>query len=196
MAPQADGAAPGQEDLLGALSGSLSGSLSPARGGATISGDGLYRYELWRSWDKAKPICTWVMLNPSTADATADDPTIRRCVGFARGWGYGGIAVVNLFAWRAKEPRELLETPDPVGPDNEMAISNAMCQAGLVVVAWGAAFRPDLLARGAGRTIFQVAELGQALNVRMACLGRTRSRGNQPRHPLYVPRDARLEEWP
>ena len=75
--------------------------------GAVVSDDGLYRYILTRTWDRSLPALVFCMLNPSTADATVDDPTIRKCIGFAQRLGYGGIIVVNLFAYRATKPREL-----------------------------------------------------------------------------------------
>lgn len=76
--------------------------------GATLSECGTYRYQLWRIWDKSKPLCLFVMHNPSTADADEDDPTIRRCIGFAKSWGYGGIYVGNLSPFRATNPKDML----------------------------------------------------------------------------------------
>lgn len=84
---------------------------------AVISDCGKYRYLLTRRWDAGNPV-TFVMLNPSTADADKDDPTIRRCIRFARDWGFGALQVVNLFAVRAADPRVMMAEPDPVGPDN------------------------------------------------------------------------------
>ena len=104
-------------------------------GGAFMEGQ--YRYLLWRYWGEAKRL-VWVLLNPSTADARQDDPTIRRCVGFAKGWGYDGIQVVNLFAYRATDPRELKAVVDPVGPRNDEFIERAARGHEMVVVAWGA----------------------------------------------------------
>ncbi|MDB5297796.1 MAG: hypothetical protein JWO31_3779 [Phycisphaerales bacterium] len=75
------------------------------RAAAVLSPCERYRYVLHRWWDESKPAVCWLMLNPSTADAATDDPTIRKCCGFARAWGAGGIAVVNLFALRATDPR-------------------------------------------------------------------------------------------
>jgi hypothetical protein len=117
------------------------------------------------------------MLNPSTADERRDDPTIRRCTGFARSLGYGGIHVVNLFAFRARHPRQLFKAADPVGPANDKFIARAARSAGRVVAAWGC--------HGAHRERDRIVT---SLLVRMAasvvCLGRTL--GGQPRHPLYI----------
>lgn len=86
--------------------------------GAIISGCGKYRYSLWRTWDKKLPKVMFIMLNPSTADAYEDDPTIRRCINFAKSWGYGGIVVGNLFAYRATNPKKLILIDDPSGSAN------------------------------------------------------------------------------
>jgi hypothetical protein len=142
-------------------------------GGATFSADRRYRYRLWRRWDRTRPVVAFVMLNPSTADARHDDPTIRRCVGFARRWGHGGIEVVNLFAYRATNPRALRTVRDPVGPDNRRHIRGALRRAALVIVAWGAGADGSLLAELVGAR----------------CLGLTRA--GRPRHPLYLRRDVR-----
>src|SRR5271154_3410516 len=85
---------------------------------ADISEDGLYRYWLTRTWDPTKPVLNWIMLNPSTADANKDDATIRRCMNFAKHWHYGGIAVYNLFAFRATDPKVLLKTQHKTGLRN------------------------------------------------------------------------------
>ena len=127
---------------------------------------------------------TWIMLNPSTADAFADDPTIRRCASFARREGCGGIKVVNLFALRATDPRELRRHPDPVGACNDRVIDAHA--RGLVVVAWGAG--------GAlGGRDADAARILEAAGVTPVCLGVTA--GGQPRHPLYVRGDTPLVPW-
>ena len=121
------------------------------------------------------------MLNPSTADARCDDPTIRRCLGFARAWGFSVLEVRNLFAWRATDPRKLLMAPDPTGGrrgDRELLIAGG---ADLIVAAWGA-WVPF------GRDQEALKMLGGG---RLMCLGRTRN--GQPRHPLYVRGDAELK---
>jgi hypothetical protein len=103
---------------------------------ALISACGLFRYWLTRTWDPALPVLVFVMLNPSTADARLDDPTIRKCIEFARRMGYGGIVVVNLFAFRATNPKDLKAAGYQVGRDNDQYIKEA-CQGRDVVCAWG-----------------------------------------------------------
>ena len=121
------------------------------------------------------------MLNPSTADECTGDPTIRRCIGFARDWGYGGVEIVNLFAMRATDPRELRRALDPVGRHNEAYVLDAAERASDVVVAWGAhgAFR----SRG-------VATL-ELLSPRARLLALGWTKAGEPRHPLYLRRDVR-----
>lgn len=120
----------------------------------------------------------WVMLNPSTADAERDDPTIRRCIGFSRAWGFGGMEAVNLYALRATEPAVVRGHPEPVGEENDRHIAEAAAGAVVVVVAWGA----FTFARERGR---EVAELIAGRGLPVVCLGRTAS--GAPRHPLYAP---------
>ena len=121
------------------------------------------------------------MLNPSTADASRDDPTIRRCVGFARRWRFGGVVVVNLFALRATEPRALREALRPIGRANDRHIRRAAARAAVVVIAWGAHGVFGERARAVERMLSRRE---------LRCLGRTRS--GEPRHPLYLRRDARV----
>jgi hypothetical protein len=107
---------------------------------AVLSADGRYRYRLSRERHNG-PICVFIMLNPSTADAEVDDPTIRRCMGFAWSWGFGRMYVGNLFAGRTPKPSELKEFNDPVGPDNHGHLQRLAEHArvdGVVVAAWGA----------------------------------------------------------
>jgi hypothetical protein len=151
------------------------------RGGATFDATGTYRYYLWREWDASLPAVTFVMLNPSTADAERDDPTIRRCIGFARAWGYGRLEVANLFAYRAASPRELLAAAEPIGSDNEYWLRRA-ADTKAVVVAWGDH------GRGPRAKAFQCLDAAS-----LRCLGLT-ARG-EPRHPLYVPRGRIAERW-
>jgi hypothetical protein len=142
--------------------------------------DGAYRYTLSRSWDYGNGTVNFIMLNPSTATAEVDDPTIRRCTQFARAWGYRRLVVTNLFAYRATDPAELRRVADPVGPENDWHLRYcAQHEAERVVLAWGA--------HGAylGRDKAVLALLAQlSLRVEPACFGVTKS--GQPRHPLYV----------
>lgn len=143
---------------------------------------GMHRYLLWRTWDTTRPRHLWVLLNPSTADATSDDPTLRRCAGFSRDWGYGGLEMVNLFALRATDPRELLRAEEPIGSENDRYIAAAAARAAGIVVAWGA--RGTLLRRDQA----VLALLSRHAACPLHCLGTTRK--DCPRHPLYVARVA------
>lgn len=147
--------------------------------GADISECGQYRYRLWRWWDSAQSMCLWIMLNPSTADADTDDPTIRKCCGYARRWGYGGIMVVNLFAYRATDPRELRRVADPVGPDNDVFIRTEAEAAGAAVCAWGT--------KGGDRAS-DVVNMLEGVGVELWAVRFTHA--GHPGHPLYVSYDA------
>ena len=164
---------------------------------AVISADGKYRYRLDRTWDEPMRdmgrVC-WVMLNPSTADAEQDDPTIRRCIGFSRSWGCSSLTVVNLFGFRSTNPAALwkLTTNEARGQENARHVLEAMREASLVVVAWGA----HIAFRSGGNVLYRLPryniEAWAAGPIR--CLGLT-SMG-QPRHPLYVKADTRLTPFP
>lgn len=147
---------------------------------------GPYRYRLERAWEPAKARCAFIMLNPSTADARQDDPTIRRCIGFARKWGFGGLVVGNLFALRATDPRELLRAVDPVGPENDAHLLAIARTAGLVVAAWGT--MAELRGRGAA-----VRESLEREGVELQVLGLTAE--GYPRHPLYLKRELQPRAW-
>ncbi len=150
--------------------------------GADLSDDGVYRYTLRRRWaSPEEPSVCWIMLNPSTADAVVDDPTIRRCIGFSEGWGFGSLTVVNLFGLRATDPKALLTAPHPVGPENDEAITTAVRGAWVTVAAWGV--HGTLRERGYAVTNLVTERLGRDL----MCLGTTKD--GHPRHPLYVKGD-------
>lgn len=104
---------------------------------AEISSCGRYRYTLARIWDPDLPCVAFIGLNPSTADATQDDPTLNRCIQYAEAWGYGGVWMVNLFAFRATSPGDMKSADDPVGPDNDVALQSVCGAADLVIAAWG-----------------------------------------------------------
>ena len=154
---------------------------------AELSPCGTYRYTLRRRWVEGRR-ALWVMLNPSTADARADDPTIRRCIAFSRREGCGELAVLNLFALRATDPAELLVHPDPTVPHNdhwfELLGREAWDEGDLIIVAWGAH-----RAVGSDSGVWVARRLGRPL----WCLGTTKD--GAPRHPLYVRRDQPLVEW-
>lgn len=156
-------------------------------GSAIISACGKYRYMLERKDITASDrIATFVMLNPSTADAHKDDATIRRCKGFARLWGCGRLVVVNLFAFRATKPGDMKAAADPVGPDNDKAIWRAASEAadtgGKIVCAWGAhgSFkdRDKAVLAILGRFLIEPVSLGENAD-------------GSPKHPLYLPSDAK-----
>lgn len=149
--------------------------------GAYISACGRYRYSLWRQWAQG-PQVMFVGLNPSTADATLDDPTIRRCIGFARAWGYTGLVMTNLFAWRDTDPRNMLAADDPVGPDNDRVLRVAHDKAALTVAAWGAH------GTHGGRHNVVRALLPHLHYLRL-------TKDGHPGHPLYLPSSLRPVEW-
>ena len=140
-----------------------------------------YRYSLQRQWHGGRGRVLFIGLNPSTADHRRDDPTIRRCVGFARDWGFAALEVVNLFAFRATYPQDLKAAADPVGPHNDRWLRRCHRRADLTVACWGndGAFRER-----AGAVLAALDDL--------YCLRLNRSR--QPAHPLYLP--AHLEPRP
>lgn len=155
----------------------------PEVGSARFSADGIYRYVLGRRWSHDESsFATFIMLNPSTADATVDDPTIRRCKGFAKSWGMGGLHVLNIYALRSTDPAGLWKVADPVGPENdEYLMRHALTGSAAgwpLIAAWGANARPD-------RVAHVLALPGMA---RLECLGVTK--GGAPRHPLYLPATA------
>lgn len=145
---------------------------------ASISPDGVYRYALFRRWDPSPPNLTWILLNPSTADANTDDPTVRKCIGFARRLGFGGITIVNLFAYRATDPSQLRGATDPIGPANRSALK--VLAYGFCVVGWGATPTPP-------------KPLEILRNRPLWCLGQTKD--GSPRHPLYVSYETPLQPW-
>jgi hypothetical protein len=163
------------------------GTRSPAGASdAIVSADGKYRYKLERYWSPTAPPVVWIMLNPSTADAVENDATIRRCVSFAKRWGFGGLEVYNLFALRSPDPTAIETVIDPVGPDNDSWLMAASKSGRKIVAAWGSC-----------RTRLQMTRARQVMNILgrtagpvPATLGLTKS--GQPRHPLYVRGDAEL----
>ncbi|OQY98832.1 MAG: hypothetical protein B6D36_17070 [Planctomycetes bacterium UTPLA1] len=150
-----------------------SGGQAGTTSGARFSACRRYRYILWRLWNPDEPVVMVVGLNPSTADETTDDPTVRRCVRFAQSWGYGGVLLTNLFAYRSKDPAALPSVSDPVGPDNDRWIAWSNERSVLSVAAWGV-----------GGSLHQRDREVLPLLTNPHCLGITK--GGAPRHPLYL----------
>lgn len=159
---------------------------------ALISYDGLYRYTLNRDWDNKLPTLTWIMLNPSKASATLDNPTVKECVRLSTRFGFGGLLVLNLFAFRAIDPKQIKRQPDPVGPNNNSIIETKIDSHGgtlirAIVLAWGnhGVFRnrnEEVLALVKASGQVDVFHLGLTLS-------------GQPRHPLGVMGRPDLSRW-
>ncbi|KPF89254.1 MULTISPECIES: DUF1643 domain-containing protein [unclassified Novosphingobium] len=148
---------------------------------AVISPCSRYRYSLTRKWGDG-PQVLFVMLNPSTADATTDDRTIGRCISFADSWGFGSLVVGNLFAFRTPSPAELMSADEPVGPENDHWLEKLGEQASLTVAAWGNA------GSYLGRAALVSPRLVRPHFLRLTSAG-------QPSHPLYVSGDTRPTPW-
>lgn len=156
-------------------------------GPAVFSQDRKYRYLLGRQTGPNDQSCLFIMLNPSTADETQNDPTVRRCEGFSALWGYGNLVVANIFAFRSTSPLRLAVQDDPVGPENDYWIMRAAKVADKVILAWGnwGEFR------GRGN---RVRGMLDAENIEYHHFGLTKA--NQPRHPLYLRKDQELISAP
>lgn len=150
--------------------------------GAAISPCARYRYALWRRWTVG-PAVLFVMLNPSTADASNNDPTIRRCIGFARSWGYSAMAVGNLFALRTPSPEKLKRARSPIGPDNDLWLGRMRADTALTIAAWG------IHGLHRKRSSAMRKQLPDAQVLGLTKLG-------EPRHPLYLGRSTLPQAWP
>ena len=164
---------------------------------ALFSPDGRYRYRLGRRWATSGPTVAWIMLNPSTADSSHDDPTVRRVVSFSRSWGFGGCEVVNLFAFRSTDARTLVVVDDPVGPSNVVVVGGVLEEcarsgAGVIVLAWGAG--GQRLMDVARPVIVAASSRWGERRLTPVSLGPTKS--GAPRHPLYVPAATRPRPVP
>lgn len=143
-----------------------------ATNSATFSPCRSYRYDLWRRWGK-EGFCMFIGLNPSTADENLDDPTVRRCIDYAKRWGYGALCMMNLFAYRATQPRDMMAVAEPIGPENDAALLAHYKNAGVVVAAWGndGGFQ--------GRDKQVMAMLPELHYLKL-------NAGGAPAHPLYL----------
>ena len=131
---------------------------------------------LWREWIGGDGYAMFVGLNPSTADETMDDPTVRRCINFAKAWGYGALCMTNIFAFRATDPADMKAAIDPVGPDNDKTLLEMARSAGVVIAAWGVH----------GAYLERSAKVHHMLGP-LHCLALTKE--GHPGHPLYLPKD-------
>lgn len=143
---------------------------------ATFSHFGFYRYTLERTWGDGGRIANFLMLNPSTADAEKNDPTVERQCRRVHQWGYDGLVVTNLFAWRSTDPDELLKVPDPIGRDNDRHILEQAKRAAIVVCGWGS--HKAVAGRGAEvlKALRDTGIVPHALKVTT----------REPWHPLYI----------
>ncbi len=154
--------------------------------GASFSDCLRYRWTLWRSWGVGK-LVNFVMLNPSTANATDNDPTVERCERRAVEWGYGGLIVTNLFAFRATDPRDMRAQADPVGTENDAAIIESACQSEIVVCAWGN--HGSFTERSLQVKTFLRRRFPNKLHVLRI------SKTGEPAHPLYLPYNLKPQVW-
>ncbi len=155
-------------------------ALEDCRTAAVFSPCERYRYTLERIWDAERPFVNFICLNPSTATADRDDPTNRRCRGFAWDWGMGGMITTNVFGWRSTDPKGLKDPQDPVGDDNDRHIIDIASRAGVVVVAWGNHARLNSRSRAVARLL---------LDQRIAATALAVNGSGEPKHPLYLRSD-------
>ena len=145
-----------------------------------------YRYRLSRVWEDKGQTAMFVMLNPSTATEKKNDPTVERCERRARLLGFGAFVVTNIFAWRDKDPQKMKTADDPIGPANDKEILKCATEADQIIAAWGA--HGAFLQRGSW-----VEQLLRSNGFKLFHLGL--SQGGQPRHPLYISYEQKLELW-
>lgn len=157
--------------------------------GATFSPCRTWRYDLTRIWARGPDplLVNFLLLNPSTADETEDDPTIRRCMGFAREWGYDGCVITNIFGFRATDPKEMRAAPSPIGPENNKWILHHTRNCQVVVCAWGTHGSHHNRER-------MIIRMLQKQGIELLCLGKTKH--GHPKHPLYLRADTELEGYP
>lgn len=153
---------------------------------AVISDCGKYRYLLRRAWDHSLPRALFIMLNPSTADAEIDDPTIRSCIRLTKALGYGSFEVVNLYGLRATDPIELAKADDPIGPCNADIADNAIGRCDIAICAWGAHPMAERRAR-------DIRSWVRGWKPAAYCFGLTKSAA--PKHPLYLKTATPLQVW-
>lgn len=179
-----------QSDLFSAVL--IQGIHGNALCDATFSPCRTYRYALWRRWgtavggNAASPqrgsYAMFVCLNPSTADELNNDPTIVRCINFAKAWGFDGLCMANLFAFRATQPADMKAAADPIGPDNDAYLRSLSLDAGIVVAGWG------VHGTHRGRAQAVRAMLPRPHHLRL-------TKDGHPGHPLYLPATLKPVAW-
>lgn len=145
-----------------------------------------YRYVLTREWAEERRLVAFIGLNPSTADETVDDPTVRRCIDFARNWGYSGLYMLNLFGYRATKPADLRTAPEPIGKRNDDHLVRYCLSSQIIVACWGA--HGNLLFRSE-HVVPMLLSKGLVLHA----FGETKK--GEPKHPLYLSRGADVSTW-
>lgn len=166
--------------------------IGPSASGAAFAADLVYRYTLWRRWRPQAPLhelAVFIGLNPSTADERADDPTIRRCINFARDWGCGGMVMLNLFAYRATDPAVMKSAAEPVGPANDATIATICRGTGRIVTAWG------VHGEFQGRGVQVLSSLLQDPDSTRRVLHLGRTKAGHPKHPLYLRGTTKPATW-
>ncbi|WP_417459146.1 DUF1643 domain-containing protein [Kordiimonas sp.] len=160
--------------------------MGESKSGALFSECRNYRWALWRQWNPSLATCVFIGLNPSTADETEDDPTIRRCIGFAKSWGLGKLVMLNAYGFSATQPKDMKAAGEPVGEHNDAMIGAvaraAVDSGGIVIAAWGSHCEEQR----------QVA-VCEAVNREIRCLGTTKY--GRPKHPLYLRADTKPEPF-
>ena len=165
------------------------GQRSPS--GAWFDDSGQYRYSLWRQWDPGAEMCAFIALNPSTADATNNDPTVTREINLAKSWGYGGLIKLNLFAHRATDPNDMKRAADPVGPFNDGVLRLVPRVMALTVCCWGV----NGIHRNRSAVVTgMLRNLVQDHPEINLCYLRLTKNGH-PQHPLYLPRNLTPTPW-
>ena len=149
-----------------------------------------YRYTLWRDWTDIlsgdRGYAQFIGLNPSTADETNDDPTVRRCIQFAKDFGCSALCMTNLFAWRATDPKMMLAARDPVGPENDHWLKLIAGEAKVIIAAWG----------NDGRHLSRSKAVKEMLApCGLQCL-KVNVKTGEPSHPLYLPASLRPIPFP
>ena len=149
---------------------------------AMFSDNRKYRYTLWRTWDSKLGYAMFIGLNPSTADETEDDPTVRRCIGFAKLWGYGVLCMTNLFAYRATNPNDMQKADYPIGSKNDYFLKRMASSANIVIAAWGT--KGNYLQRD--KAVISLIPNKHILRL---------TKNGYPAHPLYLPKDIKPIKW-